>query len=97
MSGAGNGQRLFELHASGVAGPPVAIRIARRPPNKVLFAAFGSLKFAKSEPFICRGVIPSMTQNKPKRAKNEVRDALLVSLTLAVVMFSLAMVASAHL
>jgi hypothetical protein len=38
-----------------------------------------------------------MAKKKAKRAKNELRDALLVSLGLAVIMFSMAMVASAHL
>jgi hypothetical protein len=38
-----------------------------------------------------------MAQKKPKRTRNELRDALLVSLGLAVVMFSVAMVASAHM
>jgi hypothetical protein len=38
-----------------------------------------------------------MAQSAPKRKKNELRDALLVSLVLAVTLFSLAMIASAHL
>jgi hypothetical protein len=38
-----------------------------------------------------------MAQNPPGRKKNELRDALLVSLGLAVTLFSLAMIASAHL
>ncbi len=38
-----------------------------------------------------------MSQNQPKPKKNELRDALLVSLTLAVSLFSLAIVVSAHL
>jgi len=52
---------------------------------------------SESEHFCGANVIPSMTEKTPKRAKHEARDALLVSLGLAVVMFSLAMLASAHL
>jgi hypothetical protein len=50
-----------------------------------------------AELFIRSSVIFSMAQNPPRRKKNELRDALLVSLALAVTLFSLAMVASAHL
>jgi hypothetical protein len=49
------------------------------------------------EPFRRCSVIPSMAQHRPTRKKNELRDALLVSLALAVTMFSLAMIAGAHL
>lgn len=49
------------------------------------------------EPFRLPNVALSMTKIKPKRAKSEARDALLVSLALAVAMFSLAFVARAHL
>jgi hypothetical protein len=49
------------------------------------------------EPFVRSSVISSMAQHQPTRKKNELRDALLVSLALAVTLFSLAMVASAHL
>jgi hypothetical protein len=38
-----------------------------------------------------------MAQHQPRRKKNELRDAILISLALAVTLFSLAMVASAHL
>jgi hypothetical protein len=50
-----------------------------------------------SELFGRSPVISSMAQSAPKRKKNELRDALLVSLVLAVTLFSLAMIASAHL
>jgi hypothetical protein len=42
-------------------------------------------------------VIFLMAQNSSTRKKNELRDALLVSLALAVTLFSLAMAVSAHL
>jgi hypothetical protein len=51
----------------------------------------------RPEPFIDPFVISSMAQNPPTRKKNELRDALLLSVALAVTLFSLAMVASAHL
>jgi hypothetical protein len=49
------------------------------------------------EPFLDSLVILLMAQNQPKRKKNELRDALLVSLALAVTMFSLAMLMRTHL
>jgi hypothetical protein len=41
-------------------------------------------------------VVFVMAQNLPRRKKNELRDAMLVSLALAVTMFSLAMVVRAY-
>jgi hypothetical protein len=49
------------------------------------------------ELFVRSSVISSMAQNRPRRRKNELRDALLFSSALAVILFSLAMVAKAHL
>ncbi len=48
------------------------------------------------ERFAYSFVISVMSQNQPKPKKNELRNALLVSLTLAVSLFSLAIVVSAH-
>jgi hypothetical protein len=42
-------------------------------------------------------VIYLMTKKQPRPKANELRDALLVSLALAVVMFSVAIVARTHL
>jgi hypothetical protein len=43
------------------------------------------------------GVTLLMAQIKPKRMKNELRDALLISFAMAAVMLSAAMLANAYL
>jgi len=51
----------------------------------------------RPERFADSFVISVMSQNPPRPKKNELRDALLVSLILAVSLFSLAIIVSAHL
>jgi hypothetical protein len=63
--------------------------------NRGVAVALETIK--QRELFVGPPVIFLMAWKQPRRKKNELRDALLVSLTLAVTMFALAMFASAHL
>jgi hypothetical protein len=61
----------------------------------VLISGLTTSASARSR-FTISSVMFLMAKVKSKRAKNEVRDALLVSLGLAVIMFTLALAVRAH-